>query len=206
MPDLPSRADAACLALYRDGDSAKRSCTAIANGCSASIPPSSPWLCNWAAPIRPNWPRPRASAPNVGYREINLNVGCPSDRVQEGRFGACLMAEPDLVAAVLRSDGERRVHSGHREVPHRHRRPGRGGRFPALHRSRGGRGLPHVHRACPQGLAAGPVAEGEPRDSAARLRARLSPEGRAPGSHHRHQRRHRRASMRATSTCAMSMA
>jgi tRNA-dihydrouridine synthase A len=33
-----------------------------------------------------------------GYGEINLNVGCPSDRVQEGRFGACLMAEPDLVA------------------------------------------------------------------------------------------------------------
>lgn len=33
-----------------------------------------------------------------GYREINLNVGCPSDRVQEGRFGACLMAEPSLVA------------------------------------------------------------------------------------------------------------
>src|SRR6195256_5416144 len=32
-----------------------------------------------------------------GYREINLNVGCPSDRVQEGRFGACLMAEPKLV-------------------------------------------------------------------------------------------------------------
>jgi tRNA-dihydrouridine synthase A len=33
-----------------------------------------------------------------GYDEINLNVGCPSDRVQEGRFGACLMAEPTLVA------------------------------------------------------------------------------------------------------------
>ncbi|MGE3066545.1 MAG: tRNA dihydrouridine(20/20a) synthase DusA [Hyphomicrobiaceae bacterium] len=33
-----------------------------------------------------------------GYREINLNVGCPSDRVQDGRFGACLMREPDLVA------------------------------------------------------------------------------------------------------------
>jgi tRNA-dihydrouridine synthase A len=33
-----------------------------------------------------------------GYCEINLNVGCPSDRVQEGRFGACLMAEPTLVA------------------------------------------------------------------------------------------------------------
>src|SRR5712675_2984192 len=34
-----------------------------------------------------------------GFAEINLNVGCPSDRVQEGRFGACLMAEPQLVAA-----------------------------------------------------------------------------------------------------------
>jgi len=35
---------------------------------------------------------------DLGYDEINLNVGCPSDRVQEGRFGACLMAEPTLVA------------------------------------------------------------------------------------------------------------
>jgi tRNA-dihydrouridine synthase A len=35
---------------------------------------------------------------DFGYDEINLNVGCPSDRVQEGRFGACLMAEPMLVA------------------------------------------------------------------------------------------------------------
>src|ERR1700723_1529825 len=34
---------------------------------------------------------------DVGFDEINLNVGCPSDRVQEGRFGACLMAEPSLV-------------------------------------------------------------------------------------------------------------
>src|SRR5262245_54206103 len=36
-------------------------------------------------------------AADMGYDEINLNVGCPSDRVQEGRFGACLMAEPALV-------------------------------------------------------------------------------------------------------------
>src|ERR1035437_4661439 len=35
---------------------------------------------------------------DCGYDEINLNVGCPSDRVQEGRFGACLMVEPVLVA------------------------------------------------------------------------------------------------------------
>lgn len=36
-----------------------------------------------------------------GYDEINLNVGCPSDRVQEGRFGACLMREPALVGACV---------------------------------------------------------------------------------------------------------
>lgn len=36
-----------------------------------------------------------------GYDEINLNVGCPSDRVQSGRFGACLMAEPGIVAASV---------------------------------------------------------------------------------------------------------
>ena len=35
---------------------------------------------------------------DFGYDEINLNVGCPSDRVQSGRFGACLMREPELVA------------------------------------------------------------------------------------------------------------
>jgi tRNA-dihydrouridine synthase A len=40
-------------------------------------------------------------AQDYGYVEINLNVGCPSDRVQEGRFGACLMAEPQLVAECV---------------------------------------------------------------------------------------------------------
>jgi tRNA-dihydrouridine synthase A len=38
---------------------------------------------------------------DLGYDEINLNVGCPSDRVKDGRFGACLMAEPDLVASCV---------------------------------------------------------------------------------------------------------
>jgi tRNA-dihydrouridine synthase A len=37
----------------------------------------------------------------AGYGEINLNVGCPSDRVQAGRFGACLMKEPETVAACV---------------------------------------------------------------------------------------------------------
>ncbi len=38
---------------------------------------------------------------DLGYDEINLNVGCPSDRVQSGRFGACLMREPALVADCM---------------------------------------------------------------------------------------------------------
>ena len=38
---------------------------------------------------------------DFGYDEINLNVGCPSDRVKDGRFGACLMAEPELVASCV---------------------------------------------------------------------------------------------------------
>ncbi|VAW43737.1 tRNA-dihydrouridine(20/20a) synthase, partial [hydrothermal vent metagenome] len=40
-------------------------------------------------------------AEDMGYSEVNLNVGCPSDRVQKGRFGACLMKEPELVAACF---------------------------------------------------------------------------------------------------------
>ncbi len=40
-------------------------------------------------------------AESLGFDEINLNVGCPSDRVQSGRFGACLMAEPGLVARCV---------------------------------------------------------------------------------------------------------
>jgi tRNA-dihydrouridine synthase A len=52
-------------------------------------------------------PRELAAAARIGaefgYDEINLNCGCPSDRVQSGRFGACLMAEPALVADCVRA-------------------------------------------------------------------------------------------------------
>lgn len=44
-----------------------------------------------------------ALAEEYGYDEINLNIGCPSDRVQSGRFGACLMAQPELVADCVRA-------------------------------------------------------------------------------------------------------
>ena len=55
-------------------------------------------------------PRELAEAARIGadfgYDEINLNVGCPSDRVQSGRFGACLMVEPELVAASVAAMAE----------------------------------------------------------------------------------------------------
>jgi tRNA-dihydrouridine synthase A len=52
---------------------------------------SDPVLLAQAARIAADW----------GYDEINLNCGCPSDRVQAGRFGACLMREPVLVAECV---------------------------------------------------------------------------------------------------------
>ena len=45
-------------------------------------------------------------AEGFGYDEVNLNVGCPSDRVQSGRFGACLMMEPGLVADCVAAMGK----------------------------------------------------------------------------------------------------
>jgi len=42
-------------------------------------------------------------AEDYGYNEVNLNCGCPSDRVQSGRFGACLMAEPELVGRCVQA-------------------------------------------------------------------------------------------------------
>ena len=44
-------------------------------------------------------------AEDWGYDEVNINVGCPSERVQSGRFGACLMAEPELVAECVAAMG-----------------------------------------------------------------------------------------------------
>ncbi len=49
---------------------------------------------------------------DFGYDEINLNIGCPSDRVANARFGACLMAEPELVAdcvAAMRAACDRPI-------------------------------------------------------------------------------------------------
>ena len=66
-------------------------------GCSATIRRSIRSRSSSAAAIRARSRECARIGADLGYDEINLNVGCPSDRVQEGRFGACLMAEPALV-------------------------------------------------------------------------------------------------------------
>ncbi len=150
-----------------------------------------------AAPIRARSRPARKIGADAGFDEINLNAGCPSDRVQDGRFGACLMAEPALVgdcvaamkAAVAipvtvkcrigidEQDPEAALETFAEAVEHARRRC--------------------ADRARAQGLAQRSVAEGEPRGAAARLCARLSAQGGASAAHRRAQRRRCAASKQA---------
>jgi tRNA dihydrouridine synthase A len=101
--------------------------------------------------------RAAAYAQDFGYDEVNLNCGCPSDRVQSGRFGACLMAEPELVARCFAAMQDRGIDPGHGQMPHRHRRPGRkpgAGPLRRRTRSRGCRTfIVHARKAWLQGLS-----------------------------------------------------
>ncbi len=67
--------------------------------------------------------RAAAICAEFGYLEINLNVGCPSDRVQNGAFGACLMREPELVGACVAAMKQASA-AGDGQMPHRRRRSG----------------------------------------------------------------------------------
>jgi tRNA-dihydrouridine synthase A len=98
LPLFPSSAFAACTALHRDGDQcgvSARQATAFAGAhpVALQLGGSDPQELAQAA---------RYGA-QAGYDEINLNVGCPSDRVQSGRFGACLMREPVLVGDCVKA-------------------------------------------------------------------------------------------------------
>ena len=192
LPVLPSPADAPRAALHRDGDDWRRCCTAIASGCWASMLSSIRWRCSSAACDPAALAQSARIGADFGYDEINLNVGCPSDRVQEGRFGACLMAEPALVAECVAAMKAAVKIPVTVKCRHRHRRPGSRARrlfaFAAACESRRRR---RADRARPQGLAQGPVAARKPRRAAARLRHRASSQGRASGTADRAQWRHR---------------
>ena len=108
-------------------------------------------------------------ARRCGYDEVNLNVGCPSDRVQSGRFGACLMAEPDLVAELVSSmraavsipvTVKSRI-----AIDEMEEWPTLEHFIGACPRSR----LHALHRPCAQGVAEGPEPDGEPGYPAAPL-------------------------------------
>ena len=127
---------------------------------------------------------------DFGYDEINLNVGCPSDRVQEGRFGACLMVEPALVAdcvAAMKAAVKIPV-----TVKCRTRRRRAGSRSGAVFLCRGsqGSGRRCADRACTQGLAARVIAERKSRGAPARLCDRASAQDRASRFRDCAQRRH----------------
>ncbi len=124
--------------------------------------------------------RAAAHAQTFGYDEINLNCGCPSDRVQSGRFGACLMAEPELVArcfAAMRSAVSVPVTVKCRIAIDDQDEES------ALDRFVGEvAGAAHLHRPCAQGLAAGAVAQTEPRCAAAQSRPGPPAEGGPAGA------------------------
>ena len=174
LPVLPSPADAPRAALHRDGDHRRGAARRPRRGCSASIRPSIRWRCSSAAAIPRALARCARIGADFGYDEINLNVGCPSDRVQEGRFGACLMAEPALVgdcvaamkaAVAIPVTVKCRIGIDDQDPEQ--------ALFDIRRRGRGGRRR-CADRACAQGLADGPVAAREPRHPAARLRHRVS--------------------------------
>ncbi len=116
-----------------------------------------------------------------GYDEVNLNCGCPSERVQRGAFGACLMAEPALVADCVKA--MRDAVSLPVTVKHRIGID-RGEHYDFVRDFVGTRGrarrLRGLHRARAQRLAEGAVAEGEPRGAAAAPRVRLPAQARLP--------------------------
>ena len=90
--------------LYTEMITTRRArCTATCRAISTSIRPSIRSRCSWAAAIRRCSRTCAKLGERWGYDEINLNCGCPSERVQTGSFGACLMAEPALVADCVRA-------------------------------------------------------------------------------------------------------
>ena len=133
---------------------------------------------------------------DLGYAEINLNVGCPSDRVQSGRFGACLMAEPERVAdcvAAMKAAVAVPVTVKCRLGIDEQDTEESLDRFVDRVVAAGGR---RAHRARAQGLARRPFAAREPRHPAARLRSRLSAEGPLAECADRHQWRHCETSLK----------
>ena len=90
---------------------------ATASACWDLIRPKMPLALQLGGSDPGELSRAAAIGADWGYNEINLNVGCPSDRVQKGRFGACLMKEPALVRDCLSAMRESVDVAGHHQRP-----------------------------------------------------------------------------------------
>jgi tRNA-dihydrouridine synthase A len=139
---------------------------------------SDPVLLAHAAKLGERW----------GYDEINLNCGCPSERVQTGSFGACLMREPELVAQCVRAMRDAVAlrspsSTGSDSMPTRS--TGSSAISLARLRTRAATSSSSMRAM----RVEGPVAEGESRGAALALRRRPSPEARISGAHVRAERR-----------------
>ena len=109
-------------------------------------------------------------AADYGYDEVNLNVGCPSDRVQNARFGACLMKEPEVVAEGVKAMRQAvdlpvtvksRIGVDDQDLV---------GRLCTVYRNSRRHGLRYLYHSCPQGLVTWAQPKGKPGNSAVVLR------------------------------------
>ena len=134
-----------------------------------------PWLFSSAARRRQIWPPPQIQQ---RFRlRIDLDVGSPSNQVKDGHFGACLMAEPALVADGVRRWSARSKFR-HRQVPDRQRRRGYGDSLDELARGVVAAGadalIVHARKAWLNGLS-----QKEDRDIPRSITTGLPAEGRA---------------------------
>ncbi len=172
LPLFSSAAGAARAAVHRNDHHRARCCTAASRGTWISIRWSTPSPCSWAAASRTALAQAARLGQRWGYDEINLNCGCPSERVQRGAFGACLMAEPGLVADCVKAMRGRGGPSGYRQAP-----SGSGlraSRMPSCATSWASSTTPVAGCfivACAQRGPEGTVAQGQPRDPPLRYEA-----------------------------------
>ena len=175
LPLLPSSAVAQRLALHRDGDHAGDRCTATSSACIGRGEEGDRVVLQLGGNDPADLARCAQLGQAYGYQAINLNCGCPSDRVLQGAFGACLMAQPRPGRAMRGGDEGRGRPTGDGQAPDRHR-PRRGLCLRARLRRHGrSRRLLAFHRARAQCLARRAEPQGEPRDSAVAPRGGASP-------------------------------
>ena len=205
LPVLPSPADAPRAALHRDGDHRRgaarrpRAADRLRSGRASGGAAARRLRSGGARAMRADRRGFRLRRDQSQRRlSVRPRAGGPLRRLPDGGAGA---------GRRLRRRHEGRGRDpGDGEMPHRHRRPGSGAGADGVRRH-GRRGRRRrADRACAQGLALRPVAAREPRHSAARLRHRVSPQGRASGLADRAQRRRRRASKPRASICKSSTA